>query len=446
MAVARRSGPQLVRLLGQVDAVHGLYYLLMHGVGQVFGVSAWSMRLPSALAVAVTAGGTGWLGRRLAGGRAGWWAGLLVSAMPTVSRYGQEARSYALVLAVAVLATCALLKAMDSSSRWWAVYGASVGLLGWLNMMALLLAAAHGVVVVVNGPGRRVMWRFLVSQAAGIAALSPLLAFTFTQRSAVGEAEPVGAGTLPAFLGWLLVPGQEYVPHRMRTLLAAAAITALALTLTRVRKIPGPLVVVAVPWLVLPPVVLFAASVHESHFAYRYLLFCLPPAALLIGAACAHTTRSRQLVVGLALSALFVPAHVNIRRQDSRAWDTTAVIHMVDARAMPHDGFLISGGRCPLLAAAYPQVFDGLDDLGTAVPAARRGSLDNKPVPPAVLAQRLPRPSRVWQITCRHLSTGIRHTSAERTAAQTAQLMQQGQMSLVYRRTVRGMDLSLYER
>src|SRR6201991_4245674 len=46
-----RSLGQLWQMLNNVDAVHGLYYLLMHGWFQLFGASEFWSRAPSGLAV-----------------------------------------------------------------------------------------------------------------------------------------------------------------------------------------------------------------------------------------------------------------------------------------------------------------------------------------------------------------------------------------------------------
>ncbi|MCX4825810.1 glycosyltransferase family 39 protein [Streptomyces sp. NBC_01142] len=445
MEVARRSGPQLVQLLGHVDAVHGLYYGLVHALGQVIGVSTWTMRLPSAIAVSLAAGGVGWLGRRLAGARAGWYAGLLLAVLPTTSRYGQEARSYALVMALAVLATCALLKVLEGSSRWHVTYAALVSLLGLLNVMGLLLVAAHMAAVVWQRPGRRTVTRLLVAQTAGVIAVIPLLALGYAQRSAVDQAAPVGVRTLPAFFGWLLVPGQQFAPHALKFVFVATAITAAAVTLAHLRKIPSRLVPLTMPWLTLPPLALLAASLSESHFAYRYLLFCLPAAALLLGAACARAPVTQQLALGLLLGTLLTPVHLNIRQQDSRPWDTTAIVNAVQHEARAYDGVLFTGGGCPLIAAAYPQVFAPLNDLATVKTAAQMGTLANQPAPRTLLAQRLSHTPRVWHITCRHLSTGTRPAATQTAAAHESQLTLTGQLSPSYRRTVRGMDLTLYE-
>lgn len=63
--VARRSVPQIWRLLHRVDAVHGLYHLLLHPVLAVRPGEAL-LRLPSVCAAALTAGLVAALGVRLA--------------------------------------------------------------------------------------------------------------------------------------------------------------------------------------------------------------------------------------------------------------------------------------------------------------------------------------------------------------------------------------------
>jgi mannosyltransferase len=61
-----RSAGEIFALLPHVDAVHGLYYLLMHFVIASLGTSAQAIRLPSLAAAMVAASVTAVLGRRLA--------------------------------------------------------------------------------------------------------------------------------------------------------------------------------------------------------------------------------------------------------------------------------------------------------------------------------------------------------------------------------------------
>jgi len=92
-----RSLPQLVRLLGHVDAVHGLYYLLEWPVVRVAGAGEFATRLPSAVAMAAAAAGIAAIGRRLASRRTGLCAGLVFAAMPVIGEQGHNARPYAMV-------------------------------------------------------------------------------------------------------------------------------------------------------------------------------------------------------------------------------------------------------------------------------------------------------------------------------------------------------------
>ena len=52
-------------MLGNIDAVHGLYYLLMHGWFAVFPATEFWSRLSSSLAVGIAAAGVVVLGKQL---------------------------------------------------------------------------------------------------------------------------------------------------------------------------------------------------------------------------------------------------------------------------------------------------------------------------------------------------------------------------------------------
>src|ERR1700709_768814 len=48
---AERPLPSLFRMLGNVDAVHGTFYLFLHFWVSVFGASPFAVRFPSAIAI-----------------------------------------------------------------------------------------------------------------------------------------------------------------------------------------------------------------------------------------------------------------------------------------------------------------------------------------------------------------------------------------------------------
>jgi hypothetical protein len=93
-----------------------LYYLLLHVVINLFGAAAWVMRLPSLLADAATGGLVVAIGLRLLSDRRQAVAGglLTVLSLPLVF-WGQDARGYALMLALATASMLAFIVILDGS-------------------------------------------------------------------------------------------------------------------------------------------------------------------------------------------------------------------------------------------------------------------------------------------------------------------------------------------
>jgi hypothetical protein len=188
---------ELGHLVRHVDAVHGLYYLLMH-FWVVAGSTPAALRVPSVIAMAAGAALVAILTRRLTGsGWAALFAGLLMALTPTITYYAQTARSYALVYACVALATLVLLRAIavetgqapGRASRHWIGYAALVALSAYLNEMALLVLAAHAVTVLLARYGQRVFWHWAAAAGAGAALVLPLLASSMiTSARAPGSA------------------------------------------------------------------------------------------------------------------------------------------------------------------------------------------------------------------------------------------------------------------
>jgi mannosyltransferase len=184
---------ELGHLVRHVDAVHGLYYLLMH-FWVVVGSTPAALRVPSVIAMAAGAALVAILTRRLTGsGWAALFAGLLMALTPTITYYAQTARSYALVYACVALATLVLLRAIavetgqapGRASRHWIGYAALVALSAYLNEMALLVLAAHAVTVLLARYGQRVFWHWAAAAGAGAALVLPLLAISVGERTAI---------------------------------------------------------------------------------------------------------------------------------------------------------------------------------------------------------------------------------------------------------------------
>ncbi|SCG79757.1 Dolichyl-phosphate-mannose-protein mannosyltransferase [Micromonospora rifamycinica] len=302
-SAATRPIGDLLRLTRTIDAASGPYYLSVHAWTGLAGDSEAALRLPSVLAMAAAAGLTAVLGRRLFGSAAGLLAGLLFAVLPGTSRYAQEARPYALVTLLAVLATVLLVRALDRPGRWrWAGYAAAVAGLGLAHLLALGLVAAHAVAVLTGRPAadparpggtaepgqpgggtpggrwrdrRSAGWALAVLVAALL--LTPLLVTAAGQRSHqldwIAPARPADLAALPGGLA------QSGVVGGMLVGLAALG----AARAGRRGLLPG-------AGALLPVLLLFVAALAVPLWVPRYLFFTVPFGCLLAGAALAGPT------------------------------------------------------------------------------------------------------------------------------------------------------------
>lgn len=304
--VVGRDGDRIIATLGHVDAVHGAYYLLMHGWVGLFGDSVVSLRLPSLFAVAGAASVVALLGKRLFGYRAGILAGFLLALVPAVSRYGQEARSYALVMFAVALAALLLLRALDRPrSPWrWAAYALALTLTGLLHLIALSVVLAHACLLAARARHDRSLWwrpgLVLVAVAVCVVPLA-VLGRSQAERQLYW---------VPAPDGWALLtlPGEVFA-----SAVCAGALLALALAARSDHKAP---LLLCGTWALLPPALVWAASHGEvSYFRGVYALFTLPAWALLAGSGLASVARSWKSASAavLALALLTLPDQRQMR-------------------------------------------------------------------------------------------------------------------------------------
>lgn len=447
--VARRSPGEILRLLGHVDAVHGLYYLLMRPV-LALRADETTLRLPSVVAAAVTAGLIGAIGCRLARPRVGLWAGLLYAATPFVGHYAQEGRSYALVAAGAALATWLLLEAVERGSPGrWAGYGAVVAVTALLHEFAILLLAAHGLTLLLSRvPGRT--WRgWGCAAAAACVVLAPLAVLSQGQSEQVSWLRAPGYEQVKALLHAFTGPGEPVVA-------VVVALMALAVVAPSPRTGPLRLTAVALPLAVVPPVLLYAASQWQPLFLDRYLLFCLAGVPLLAAAGAERLLgllpwRSAAAAIGVAaVAAAFVaqlPFHERERLPSSRGDELARVAAAVGRAARPGDAVLFLPLHERRISLAYPEAFTGLRDLTLKRSPAASGTLYGQEVGAGELRSRL-----------RALSPGIRvWVVADTTTvgtpwfrAQRAESAKTRELDALYREEstvfVRGGAVSLYLR
>src|SRR6476620_2676907 len=113
-----RSLQQLWQMLSNVDAVHGLYYLLMHGWFQIFPPTEFWSRAPSGLAVRGAAAGIVVLGTQFSTRTVAVASGVFCAILPRATWAGIEARSYAMSMMAAVWLTVLLIYAARRNTVW----------------------------------------------------------------------------------------------------------------------------------------------------------------------------------------------------------------------------------------------------------------------------------------------------------------------------------------
>ncbi|MFC8519531.1 glycosyltransferase family 39 protein [Streptomyces sp. NPDC057257] len=345
--IALRPLPDLWATLGHADAVHGLYYLLMHAL---FELSPGAdplllLRLPSVLATAAATGTLALLAHRLTGPRAGLLSGVVFTLLPPVQRYAQEGRSYALVCALVVWASYLLVRAVRvRTGRAWLAYGAVALAACLLHEFAVLALAAH--FAALPGPSRRPGAR---TMAGVCVCLSPLAVLSTRQTDQVAWIGGVGAGALLGF-GGVTVLGVGCAVVLKRT--GITGITGLAL-----------------PLLALPPLLLLLLSLAKPLYVDRYVLYAQAGLALLVGAALDRLARAggrvgvvARLTAVAAVLAL-LPVTLQLRTAQSRTDDVTAVAEAVRAVGHDADGVLYLPARRRIWSLPDPGPFRGLRDL-----------------------------------------------------------------------------------
>ncbi|GKQ33961.1 glycosyltransferase family 39 protein [Streptomyces sp. A012304] len=332
--MVNRDTGRIFATLDNVDAVHGAYYLLMHLWVELFGDSVVSLRLPTVLAMAAAASVVALVGDRLFGYRAGILAGILFALVPAVSRYGQEARGYALVVCAVALATLLLLRVLDHPrGPWrWAGYTLALTVVGLLHLIALSVVLAH--VCLLAAAARRdrsLAWKSVLALLAVAGCVAPVL---LLGRSQAGRQ----LYWVPEPDAWALF---TLTRDAFASVLCAGALIALAL-LARSPRRAG--LVLCGAWALLPPVLVWLASHGEvSYFRHVYVLFTLPAWALLAGAGLAAATRSPKgaAVVVVALAVLTLPDQRQMRQPFEHnapvPLDYAAAAAVIEERHRPGD-------------------------------------------------------------------------------------------------------------
>ncbi|MEU4694633.1 glycosyltransferase family 39 protein [Actinoplanes sp. NPDC023714] len=306
LIAAQRSFGEQLHMERNLDAVFAVYYAFMHVWTELFGISLLSLRLPSVLAMAAAGALVAQIGQELYDRRSGLLAGLIFALVPAVTRYGQEIRVYAAVVAFTLLATWLLLRAVRRP-RWtrWVAYAASVVLVGAAHIFALTVLSAHAAYILfLVIAGRKVRGSSLpawtLSVLAGVVVIAPLAYISVNQSGQVAWIPELTWDTGHNWYEQLFLAGGFGGAVVLLALLAVQrkwSATALCLGLAVL-----PILALAVMSIVVSPL-----------WIMRYVLFTIPGWALLAGAAVAGLRRVPGTAAVVALALFALPMQLTVR-------------------------------------------------------------------------------------------------------------------------------------
>ncbi|NLG26525.1 MAG: hypothetical protein GX557_01350 [Chloroflexi bacterium] len=387
-----------LRDLGTIarDASHDihppLYYFMLHGWVRLFGTGEAPVRALSAIAGVGLVAGTWLYARRRGPGAAALAAVLLAALSPLQVYYSQEARMYAWVALWGLLSMLAfnrLLVALDEGRRrlvWsvWYVLATlaalythyyAVTLVFAQNAIALIWLLAHAPTrsrpaADEGAPsGRSLLWRWIVVQLGVLLAYAPWLLYAQAAlRSWPAVSAPLSLTQVLDLLRALALG--LTVPARLRTLVAALALWAVALMGVLPRRTlcqpTGDRAHAPEPWYAAPlylgmPVgAMLLLSLRRPMLNPKFLLLATPALYVLLGRGVARLggwvrrcwgTRprfawARYSAIALATAAIAAPALLSLRAlyTDPATYrdDYRAILAYVRATAGPSDALLVN--------------------------------------------------------------------------------------------------------
>ena len=405
-----RSLGQLWQMLHNVDAVEGLYYLLMHGWFSIVAPTEFWSRVPSGLAVGGAAAGIVVLGKQFSSRTVAVSSGVVCAILPRATWAGVEARPYALSMLAAVWVTVLFVGATRRNNLGaWCCYGFVLAMSVVLDIYLILLSLAHFVFVCVFLRSRAVISRFVATSTVAGGAVLPLMVVAAGQTHQISWVAPIGHRTIED------VTIQQYFERSppftiVSALIVIAAVGLWVFTSARPNEADRQLLTLAVGWLAIPTAVIVAWSawVHPL-YTPRYLSFTAPAVALVLGVcigALALTRWAATAIVSL-LAIAAAPNYALVQRNPYAKYgmDYSQVADVITAQAAPGDCLLVNDTvtfmPAPMrpLMAARPDAYRKLIDLTLWQRATDRNTVFDTNLIPEVVAKPLARCGVVWIIT-----------------------------------------------
>lgn len=383
---ARRSLGDLFVMLQSVDAVHGLYYVLMHFWCEVFGFSAVSLRFPSAVAVGAACFGTVIVGQKLESNSLGLVAGSFLAVLPRMVWAGSEARQYAITALVLVVVVILVESAWRTAlRRYWIAYSA-VAVVG-IHLFVFFALAIVGVLLASVLANRRIR-PTIVSSTSALVISAPFIALTASQKTQVSwipERSPLEYISAIVIRQFYQInsedrPGAGYdQPIVIAITVAIACILATTFALVGAVSVlqnprARPLHTLVLSLLVVPIASLVVISISlQPIYVMRYLTYTAP-AVVLVSSLGIMTLRTERVRFSLLLPAtiifIFLPSQFVVKTLNEDG--ELGIAEKLSTSIRPNDRIAYASSWARIV---HPQANDAVVDLSLEESPEESGTL-----------------------------------------------------------------------
>ncbi len=312
--LADQTLPRLIRSMAQVQHNGPLYYLLIRGWLDLTGRSEFGLRYFALCFGILSVPLMYQVGKQLASRRAAFLAATLAAISPYLVWYSQDAKMYALVMALTLFAVICQLKALLTGKvYWWAAFVLAASLSLYIHMLSALMIPVYlGTLWLFRPDDRRQWW--MGGVALGLLTL-PYLPLVAWQLPLVLQPHDTGHPfyPMPRMLSLLLNLYTRGTAMVGDWPVVAAFLFAMFVNITpsiqgqrtdhRLKKSsPARPRLILLLWLLAPVVLIYLISLRTPVFEPRYLIFAAPAFYLLVALGLITLSRLSRPAAGLTLA------------------------------------------------------------------------------------------------------------------------------------------------